>query len=86
LAGTIPDPNSASIQQVVQNYNVSVQFKQRPKTYCTTTCTVRGSNDNMSGLVVSLAADVVAARVDVLISILLQADQWQRVGVCVFFK
>nr|CAB3225435.1 protein bicaudal C homolog 1-like [Phallusia mammillata] len=51
MSGVIPDPNSAPIQQIVQMYNISVQFKQRAKAYYTTTCTVRGSNDNISGLV-----------------------------------
>ena len=53
LSGSIPDPNSPPIQQIVQTYNVSVQFKQRAKAYCTTTCTVRGSKDNVTGIVVS---------------------------------
>ncbi|XP_076818745.1 protein bicaudal C homolog 1-A-like [Clavelina lepadiformis] len=51
MSGSIPDPNSAPIQQIVQLYSISVQFKQRMNRYCTTTCTVRGSNDNMAGLV-----------------------------------
>nr|XP_018667910.1 protein bicaudal C homolog 1-like isoform X2 [Ciona intestinalis] len=50
LSGALPDPNSPPIQQIVLTYNISVQFKQRAKVYCTT-CTIRGSNDNVSGLI-----------------------------------
>lgn len=47
----IPDPNQPNIQRIVQMFGVGVIFKQRPKTYCTTTCTVRGSTDNLGRLI-----------------------------------
>jgi len=47
----IPDPNQPNIQRIVQMYGVGVIFKQRAKTYCTTTCTVRGSTDNLGRLI-----------------------------------
>jgi len=50
ISTVLPDPNSSSIQRIVQVYGIGVQFKQRAKTYCTTTCTVRGSSDNLTGL------------------------------------
>uniref|UniRef100_H2YRZ1 SAM domain-containing protein n=1 Tax=Ciona savignyi TaxID=51511 RepID=H2YRZ1_CIOSA len=49
MTGAIPDPNSPPIQHIVLTHNISVQFKQRAKVYCTT-CTIRGSNDNVTGL------------------------------------
>merc|ERR1739838_490928 len=52
VSTVMPDPNSPSIQRIVQVYSIGVQFKQRAKAYCTTTCTVRGSSDNLQGLVV----------------------------------
>jgi len=47
----IPDPNQPNIQRIVQMFGVGVIFKQRAKTYCTTTCTVRGSTDNLGRLI-----------------------------------
>lgn len=45
----MPDPNSPMIQHVVQAYGISIQFKQRVKVY-STTCTIRGSSDNLEGV------------------------------------
>nr|XP_006824914.1 PREDICTED: protein bicaudal C homolog 1-like [Saccoglossus kowalevskii] len=45
----VPDINAPTIQQIVQTYNVSVSFKQRPRMYITTAI-VRGCVDNLVAL------------------------------------
>ncbi|XP_070544405.1 protein bicaudal C homolog 1-like isoform X2 [Ptychodera flava] len=45
----VPDINSPTIQQIVQTYNVSVSFKQRPRMYITTAI-VRGCVNNVPAL------------------------------------
>nr|XP_039252498.1 protein bicaudal C homolog 1-like [Styela clava] len=45
----MPDLNSPMIQHLVQVYGISIQFKQRAKVY-STSCTIRGSSDNIEGL------------------------------------
>ena len=44
-----PDINSATIQQIVQLYNIGVNMKQRARGY-STTVTVRGSSSNAAGI------------------------------------
>ncbi|KAE8590005.1 hypothetical protein XENTR_v10017900 [Xenopus tropicalis] len=45
----IPDPNSPTIQQISQTYNITVSFKQRSRVYGATVI-VRGSQNNTSAV------------------------------------
>ena len=42
LLQTVPDASSPAIQQLQQQYNITISFRQRPRSY-TTTIVVRGS-------------------------------------------
>ena len=45
LLQPLPDPQSPTLQHIQNTYNVSVSFKQRPRSYATTVI-IRGSVNN----------------------------------------